>query len=269
MRSAQLRGPEHPKLGGIAALAEGPLALALSRGGAPKRYAHKEPNEDSLGFAWTEWGQVLAVADGHSGSSAACLAIERALEHAPPWLERAPLALDARFGDEIAALLRDVQQRLLGDPASAGARTTLALALARPREGWLALASLGDSLLFCATDAGARALGPGHDAKPTYLGTARLDPRDLVAASWIDLRPLRGVRSVVLATDGFSQPNLGVRDPEGVLSHAVAQASRERAELRPLAFARDLTARALAAQREQKSGDNVACAVLWLDPHVL
>ena len=256
-------------MAGIAAVAEGPLALALSRGGAPKRYAHKEPNEDAAGFAWTEWGQVLAVADGHAGSAAACLAIERALAHAPPWLERAPLALDARFGDEVGALLRDVQQRILAGPASAGARTTLALALARPREGWLALASLGDSLLFCATDAGARALGPGHSARPTFLGTPKLDPRELAAACWIDLRPLRGVRSVVLASDGFSQPDLGLRDPEGVISHALAQAGRERAELRPLAFARDLTARALAAQREQKSGDNVACAVLWLDPRAL
>jgi hypothetical protein len=265
VRSAQLRGPDHTRLAGVAALAEGPVALALSRGGARKRYAHKEPNEDVLGFAWSEWGRVIAVADGHAGSGAACLAIDRVLsQHAPPWLERAPLALDARFGDEVATLLRDIHTRILADAAVASARTTLALALARPREGWLGLASIGDSLLFCVSDAGARKLASETPARTPYLGTPKFDAGDLIEASWMELLPLRGLRSVVLASDGFSQPELGVRDPEGVLSHALAQASRESAELRPLAFARDLTARAVAAQREQQAGDNVACAVLWL-----
>jgi hypothetical protein len=265
VRTAQLRGPDHVRLAGVAAVAEGPVALALSRGGARKRYAHKEPNEDVLGFAWSEWGRAVAVADGHAGSAAACLAIERVItHHVPPWLERAPLALDARFGDEVAALLRDVHTRILADAAVASARTTLALALARPREGWLGLASIGDSLLFCASDAGTRKLDSQVTGRTPYLGTPKLDAGDLIEASWMDVRPLRGLRSVVLASDGFSQPELGVRDPESVISQAQVQAGRETAELRPLALARDLAGRAVEAQRQQQSGDNVACAVLWL-----
>jgi serine/threonine protein phosphatase PrpC len=262
VRSAQLRGPEHLTLSGIAAVAEGPVAIALSRGGAAKRYAHKEPNEDVAGFAWTEWGSVLAIADGHAGSEAARMAVERVIaQRAPVWLERAPMALDARWGDEVAALVRDLQHRIVAE--AAGARTTLAIALARPREGWLGLVSVGDSLLFCAGDAGARAFGD-PEGQGLFLGSAKHDPADLVASTWIDLRPLRGVRSVVLASDGFSCDGIGVTDPEATLTQALTQASREPAELRPLAFARDLVARALAAQHERQAGDNVAAAVLWL-----
>jgi len=60
VRHAQLRGPEHVIYGGIAVIAEGGLGIALSRGGAPKPYAHREPNEDCVGFLWSEWGAVLA-----------------------------------------------------------------------------------------------------------------------------------------------------------------------------------------------------------------
>ena len=47
MRSALLRGREHGLLGAVDAIAEGNAAIALSRGGAAKRYAYREPNEDA------------------------------------------------------------------------------------------------------------------------------------------------------------------------------------------------------------------------------
>lgn len=263
--SARLRGPDHPTLGGIAVVAEGPAAIALSRGGAPKRYAHREPNEDSAGFAWSDWGVVLAVADGHGGSRAACLAVERVLEHhAPRWLVRAPIALDSRFASEASAVVRDAHEQILADVETGGARTTLAVALARPREGWLGLISIGDSLLFTSGDAGARALGGSREAAPVFLGTSRLDAAELFAATWVDVRALRGERAVVLASDGFSQPGIGVDDAEAAVRQATSQAARAESELRPLALARGLVSRALEAQRSQRAGDNVATAVVYL-----
>jgi serine/threonine protein phosphatase PrpC len=265
LRSAQLRGPDHPTLGGIAVVAEGPVAIALSRGGAPKRYAHKELNEDAAGFAWSDWGVVLAIADGHEGSAAACLAVERVLaQHAPRWLERAPIALDARFHLEAEALVRAIHAQILSDPRAAGSRTTLAVALARPREGWLGLISVGDSLLFTHGDAGAHALGAAGDAATVFLGSARLDPVDLVAATFVDVVALRGERAVVLASDGLSEEGIGVADPEAAISHAAAQAARAAGDLRPLTLARGVVSRALDAQRAQRAGDNVASAALWL-----
>jgi serine/threonine protein phosphatase PrpC len=265
VRSALLRGSDHQRLGGIAVVAEAQLGIALSRGGAPKRYAHREPNEDVVGFAWSEWGAALALADGHSGSAAACIAVERALACAPRWLERAPIALDARFAAEAEALVRGAQQQILADPRVDGARTTLALALARPREGWLGLLSIGDSLLFSHGAAGARALGRAQDP-PVFLGTGRLDAAELAAATFVELLPLRGESAVVLASDGFSQPGIGVEDPEAVVAEVAREAARAGAELRSLALARGLVARALEAQRRQDAGDNVAAAALWLEP---
>lgn len=263
VRSALLRGSEHQTLGGIAVVAEGQLGIALSRGGAPKRYAHREPNEDVVGFAWSEWGAVLALADGHEGTAAAVIAVERTLALAPRWLERAPIALDARFAAEGAALARTVQQQILADGDAVGSRTTLALALTRPREGWLGLLSIGDSLLFTHGDAGTRQFATLPD-KPVFLGTGRLDPAELAAATWCEVRSLRGERAVVLASDGFSQPGIGVGDPEAVISRVARQAERAGSELRPLALARGLVAQALEAQRAQDAGDNVASAALWL-----
>jgi serine/threonine protein phosphatase PrpC len=265
LRSAQLRGPDHPTLGGIAVVAEGPAAIALSRGGARKRYAHKEPNEDAAGFAWSDWGVVLAIADGHEGSAAACLAVESVLaQHAPRWLERAPIALDARFDLEAEALVRAIHAQILSDSRAAGSRTTLAVALARPREGWLGLISVGDSLLFTHGDAGARTLGSAGDTPTVFLGSARLDPVALVAATFVDVVALRGKRAVVLASDGLSEVGIGVSDPEAAISHAAAQAARVVGDLRPLTLARGVVSRALDAQRAQRSGDNVASAALWL-----
>lgn len=267
MRSALLRGPDHPTLGGIAVVAEGPVAIALSRGGAPKRYPHKEPNEDAAGFAWSEWGVVLAVADGHEGSAAACLAVERVIsKYAPRWLERAPIALETRFGLEAEALVQGLHAAILADPGVAGARTTLAVALARPREGWLGVISVGDSLLFTHGDAGAHSLGAAAaDAPTVFLGSARRDPRQIVAATVVKVAPLRGERAVVLASDGLSEEGIGVADPEAAVSQAAAQAARAAGDLRPLTLARGVVSRALDAQRAQRAGDNVASAALWLD----
>jgi serine/threonine protein phosphatase PrpC len=264
VRSAQLRGPEHAILGGIAVVAEGALAIALSRGGAAKRYRHREPNEDAAGFAWSEWGAALAIADGHEGSAAACLAVERALACAPRWLEREPVALADRFAAEAEALVRSVHQQILRQREAAGARTTLAVALARPREGWLGLLSIGDSLLFTHGDAGTRRLGAPAGEAAVFLGAARLDAREIRAATFVDVRSLRGERAVVLASDGFSQPGIGVADPEAAISQAFQEAARAGAERASQALARGLVERALRVQLERRSGDNVAAAVLWL-----
>ena len=86
MRSALLRGRDHTRLGITAAVAEGRAAIALSRGGAPKSYRYRDPNEDVALFAEGEGGILLAVADGHGGCDAAETAVEKLLaSFAPAW----------------------------------------------------------------------------------------------------------------------------------------------------------------------------------------
>lgn len=266
MRHAQLRGPEHVIYGGIAVIAEGGLGIALSRGGAPKPYAHREPNEDCVGFLWSEWGAVLALADGHQGSGAASLAVERALAHAPRWLERAPIALLERFRADAEMLVRNVHQEIVKEHASSGSRTTLAVALARPREGWLGLASVGDSLLFTSGAAGTHRARGDEQSQAAFLGTARMEPADLSAATFVDVRSLRGERAVVLASDGFSQPGIGVTDPEAAISEAARDAERAEPARASLELARGVVQRAVDVQRASRSGDNVSAAVFWLGP---
>ena len=86
MRSALLRGRDHTRLGITAAVAEGRAAIALSRGGAPKSYRYRDPNEDAALFVEGEGGILLAVADGHGGCDAAETAVEKLLARfAPAW----------------------------------------------------------------------------------------------------------------------------------------------------------------------------------------
>ena len=70
----------------------------------------------------------------------------------------------------------------------------------------------------------------------------------------------------MLATDGLSERGIGVSDPRAAAATAVAEAARVDAARRPLTAARRLAELALAAQREQRAGDNVATAVCWLEP---
>ncbi|MDX1648907.1 MAG: hypothetical protein R3263_03550, partial [Myxococcota bacterium] len=67
MRSAILRGRDHHHLGAVDVVSEGPAAAAISMGGAPKSYAHTDPNEDAAAFALGASGRLVAVADGHRG----------------------------------------------------------------------------------------------------------------------------------------------------------------------------------------------------------
>jgi len=265
MRSALLRGREHTKLGAVAAVAEGGCAIALSRGGFAKGYHHRDPNEDAAAFALGERGALLAVADGHGGCEAAELAVARVLEAfgdalggagplAPRWREAA--------GGAIARLHAEIVERGArgGNPE---ARTTLALAVARPDEDLLALASVGDSHAFVAGAARAEDLAVG-EGPPTYLGSPSLEAGELLARAVTQVVPLAGARAVALATDGLSERGIGVEAPELAVIEVLDRAARAAPELQPLEAARSLVECALASHRRQRSGDNVAAAVLIL-----
>jgi len=266
MRSGLLRGREHTVLGDVATLADGPCAIALSRGGHKKTYRHRDANEDAAGFALGPQGTLLAVADGHGGHEAAEAAIAALFEHfaaawtgadalAPHWVERACEAIEA-LQAEIVAL-----GATGGNP---DARTTLALALVRPGEGLLGFASVGDSHVFLAEARRARDLASAAADPPAFLGSPSLDAEELGARLAVGTAPLAGARAVALATDGLSERGIGVASPELAVAEAIAAAERVPPGRRALESARALVDRALDAHRRQRSGDNVAAAVLAL-----
>ena len=270
MRSARLRGRDHAVLGAVDALAEGPAAIALSMGGAPKAYDHTDPNEDAAAFAAGAGGWLVAVADAHLGASASQVAIDFVLdERAAAWLADAG-PVPGRWAEQARAALWEthlVVRRATHQPDRQGSRTTLALAVARPGEGRLFWACIGDSHLFRVTPNAVEDLAsPGRPCPPRYfLGSESLTPEDLGERVVAGSGPSAGTRALVLATDGISERLVGLADPAAEVAEVSAQAASAALDLRPLETARGLALRANAAHRRNPSGDNVAVAVCWLE----
>lgn len=266
--TARLCGADHRELDEIASVAEGRAAVAISRGGAPKRYPHRDPNEDAVGFALSDWGAVAVVADAHAGGVAAEVCVARVLEsHAPRWLAAAPIALDARFASEALEVALDANAAILrsttGSDAGAS-RTTLAVALLRPRDDWVAVLSIGDSHVFRVDRQGAQEVAPEKGDHTSFLGDATHTAERLAASVRAQVVPLEDARAIVLATDGLSERGIGVLDPGATVAAVVHRASEAQRGLRALEAARGVVECALASHRENRSGDNIAAAALWI-----
>jgi hypothetical protein len=265
MRTGVLRGRDHLLLGAVADLAESRVAIALSRGGAAKTYGHRDPNEDACAFACTDYATLVAVTDGHWGSGGAELALERLLErHAPRWTSPSAIALADRWSLEATDVVLDLNRALLaaGAPEPIG-RTTLAVALARPRDGWWAALLFGDSHLFAADGSSAREWSPPAKDQIVFVG----DPRHDRAAIERGVRfavEEGAPRAIVLATDGLSESGIGVPNPAKAVAESVRAAAGADPDQRALAAARGVLERALDAHRRNAAGDNVATAGLWL-----
>jgi len=273
MRSARLLGREHQRLGAVEVVAEGSVGLALSKGGAAKTYAHVDPNEDAVCFAAGEGGVLLAVADGHGGAWGAERIVEYLLaEIAPGWTGPAPLlapdAPDAAWralGHDVLAEANRVLLEGASERRIEPAHSTLSLALVRhDRDRWLH-ASIGDSHVFRIDAEGARdvAWASLERSRSFYLGYPmrgrRAEDSTLVATA-----PRAGLQALVLCTDGLSEVDIGVADPEAAVTEA-ADALGPHPERHPLELSKGVVLRALAAQRRQRAGDNVGAAVLVLE----
>jgi len=267
VRSAVLRGRDHTRLGLTAAVAEGRAAIALSRGGAPKSYRHRDPNEDVALFAEGEGGILLAVADGHGGCEAAEAAIERLLAAwAPAWTGASAPGLRESWPERAPNVLAELNAAILervalGAPDSA--RTTLSFALLRPDDDLLAFASLGDSHIFQLTAGEVLELGHEDGRRTCYLGFASETVESLAGKYVAGAQGLAGTRAVVLVTDGLSERGIGVAVPEDAVAECAELAASGLPELRPLGAARGVVERALAEHRRHRAGDNVAAAVAW------
>lgn len=270
LRSGSLVGAQHPDLGAIATVAEGACAIAISRGGANKVYDHVDPNEDCALFATGGGGSLLAVADGHHGSHGAQAAIEAlARDTAPAACATAsPTQAEAGWTDWLydelqrtsAAVVRDAAQRKL-----APAPTTLCVVVIRPAEQEWSWAAIGDSHIFQFDSTEAHDCG--WQASPDRLGRAHF--MGVAEESWhrantaLGWAPLGDTEAIVLATDGLSERNIGLKNPASGVAAAAVGAREIEEPRRAQWLARDVAARANAAHCEHKSGDNVAAAV-WI-----
>lgn len=272
MKTAFLRGREHQRIGDLALEGLGPAAVALSRGGARKTYDHTDPNEDCAALALGEGGGLVIAADGHHGESGSEAAVAALLEDLAPRLVAAAAPTtnrDAWLELAYDALLR--ANRAVLEVAGRGnlrpAPTTLVLALARPAENLLLHASLGDSHLFAIDASGAVELGgrdPAWKFTP-FLGYEQASRELIERYARVGLRSLAGLRAVALATDGLSEPGIGVEDPARVVHESIARVETgTAADLSAVRACRSIVEIAMGAHRRQQAGDNLACSVVWL-----
>jgi serine/threonine protein phosphatase PrpC len=249
-------------------VAEGPAAIAISRGGAPKTYAYLDPNEDAVAFATAPGGTAIAVADGHSGHRASEVVLERLLEaHMAHWLEADAHALKQGWAEDAADVLFDLNNAVLTSGGRGGGqstRTTLAVAVVRPGQDLVAFFSMGDSHVFDVRSDGVTELAAPDGPRIAFLGHPTDDRSRLRDKYRAGVASLGDSRALVLATDGISEPGIGLADPTATLAACAAESERDPTDLRPIGVARGLVEQALQAQREQRAGDNVATAVAWI-----
>ena len=90
MKAVLLAGREHAEVGAVGERRSHRVAVALSRGGAEKRYDYTDPNEDVALAAERPHGVLVAVADGHWGHRAAEVALVQLRDaHLEAWLDGA------------------------------------------------------------------------------------------------------------------------------------------------------------------------------------
>lgn len=267
MNEALLLGRDHTEVGALETLAARRAAIGISRGGAPKTYAHTDPNEDAALLLEDQQGTLLAVADGHGGADASEIAIQTLRQGAGPRWTRAETLDPERWSREAHVALAEVNEAIRRGAAEGRrkrSRTTLAFALLR--EGRILWASMGDSHVFQieAEDARDVAWAISSTGRPYFLGQGDESPDSLLDKSVVGWQSASTLRALVLVTDGLSERNVGVDDPAKALAAAAQAAEPLAGDERSLALTRATLDAALAAHQRNASGDNVAVAAAWL-----
>ena len=270
MRSALLRGREHLEIGVADVIAEGPVAIALSMGGAKKTYIHTDPNEDSVLFAVGSAGILAALADGHRGFEASEVVLEHLLAHpGPQWVEPGGVT-PASWERHALAAICDANGEILRerlDTEMGRSCTTLSLALVLPESDALLYACIGDSHLFQVRSDEVADLAKANPVTgiDCFLGYTRETPETLAEKCLIGTERLEDTCAVVLVSDGLSEVQIGVEDPASVVGECIEMARKAAPGRRPLEAARSIVEAALASHRKNASGDNVCAAVVWLE----
>ena len=263
---AILRGSGSQIIGGVSVVSEASAAISLSQGGFKKRYSHTDPNEDAAAFAIGEAGVLLAVADGHNGCNAAESAIDELMLRAGAILTCDRNTSDEWWKNKFMETIGAIQTTLVAQGVRGHSRTTLALALVLPGEDLLAFASVGDSHVFRVCPNEVVDLGTHSEGLRCFLGNPADDLGSLAKNSVVGVEALANTKAIILATDGISEPGIGVDVPEFTISECAAGADRSAPDLRPLRLARNVAEAALAAHQRHRAGDNIAAAVTCLPP---
>ena len=264
MNAAVLFGRSQMVLGAVGEAAGAGCGAALTRGGAPKPYAHTDPNEDAVLAARGARGALVAVADGHWGARAAEIAIETVRDaHLADFVDGPERSAD-RWYQAVLHLVVTANDAILKSHTDDNRwRTTFALALLRPAEELLVATSVGDSHLFAGSSDGVREILQ-KQRKITVLGNTRWTPSQAERNARFDVCPIGGADVLVAVTDGISESGIGVADPLATVSEIVTASRALVPEARAARAARAVVDAGVAAHVANRAGDNVAAGVAWL-----
>ena len=269
--SGVLLGRQHHEIGALATLAAGSAAIALSCGGAAKTYEHTEPNEDAAFFFRGPGGWLLAVADGHHGSTGSEAVIDyMAANLAEDWTGGPSLGFDSQSWQQCAeGILFDFGRAVLRRAAERGvppAPTTLSLVLVRPSESALAWICMGDSHLFRSGPKGIDDLGWASLGREDryFLGYEAASRKGMASRSVSGYSDLNDTHALVLATDGLSEIGIGVPNPARAVADALKSSENGAADRSALETVARLGETTMQAHVENRAGDNIALAALDL-----
>lgn len=288
MRTILLAGRDHTETGAIEVQAGERVAVAISRGGAPKLYDYTDPNEDATLCAEGPGGLLTAVADGHWGHDGARAALECIADIAgrapgaasapgaagaatradPPvapvggWLDSETREAEVWRRELVAAVRAAHDAVLRTHMGERRPRTTLSLALVRPREGWIFAAAVGDSHVFRVDAEGAVELGWPRRSPARFLGHRKVDSTWVERATRIATSAAGGAWGVAAATDGLSEAGIGCEEPDRAVHRAFAKARAGGEGAR--GAARGVAEAANAEQRANGAGDNVGVSIAYL-----
>ena len=205
----------------------------------------------------------MVVADAHGGPQASEMALNwLAAYRATTWVAKG-ISVDQWLAEATDLFVCVNDYIFRKSQRAAGSRTTLAVALIDPIQGLVFAASAGDSHVFLVGPKGASALVVGPGAGTFFLGMEPRSRADIGEACEAFAVPMDTAEATVLASDGLSTKGIGFTDPLGAVRETVSaippsDSTTEWAK----ALAVELVTRACRTQAANKSGDDIAVAVV-------
>jgi hypothetical protein len=264
----RLYGCQFAKPGAVGTTSGVRTAAVVCQGGAPKRYAYTDPNEDAVLLAEDNDRLLLAVADAHGGSIAGEIALEHlAATSVDAWMSN---GMDGGcWRTEATSCFVAIHQAIQRENRLTGRSsfTTLVVCLADLQCSLAYFACVGDSIALLLGPSSARWAFDSNPRDGCFLGNPQLDIELLPSYCPCKLHALEGITAVLLATDGISTIGVGFDDPlASILEVAQTGPCTLPTPPAPLALAHRVVQAARLAQKRNDAGDNIAVAAIVLVP---
>lgn len=245
-------------------------AAAICQGGAPKRYDHTDPNEDSVLIAEGPSAVLMAVADAHGGKKASEVAIDWLATHcALRWtrggMEKESWRLNATYA------FLNINDAIIqeNDRTGQSSCTTMVMCLLYHDRNIGFFATAGDSLAYLVGSTWVELAFNSSLPEEFFLGNLKHTLDSISAKCLVSDFLLDSTSAVVLATDGISREGIGFENPAAAILNISKSSHLGLSQTcAPLSFANRILWAARRAQKQNDSGDNIAVTVSLMRPYI-